>query len=161
MLVTSSGIVQPTGAVATQGVFDAALRAVPQDQCFVCGPDHPHGLRIRYSADPEGGATADWTPTPAWEGFRGIIHGGILATVLDEAMSKAVGATRCEALTVALRVRFRRHVVCGEPLRIRAWVVKRTKRLIATEATLTSSDGVECAHARASFLALPRRRVDG
>ena len=151
---------QPTGEAAIRDVFFAALRAVPQDRCVVCGPDHPHGLRIRYSSDPVEGATADWTPPPAWEGFQGNIHGGILATVLDEAMSKAVVATRCEALTVALRVRFRRRVVCGEPLRIRAWVVKRTKRLIAAEATLTAGDGVECAHARASFLALPRRQVD-
>jgi len=113
-------------------------------------------LQLRSSGRRDGGLDAH----PAWEGFQGIIHGGILATVLDEAMSKAVVATRCEALTVALRVRFRRRVVCGEPLRIRAWVVKRTKRLIAAEATLTAGDGVECAHARASFLALPRRQVD-
>jgi acyl-coenzyme A thioesterase PaaI-like protein len=150
---------RPADERVAQGISDAALRAVPQDQCVVCEPDHPHGLRIRYNTDPVGGATADWTPTPAWEGFRGMIHGGILATVLDEAMSKAVAATRCEALTGELRVRFRRHVVSGEPLRIRAWVVKRTKRLIGTEAALTASDGIERAHAWASFLALPRRRI--
>ena len=83
------------------------------------------------------------------------MHGGIISTVLDEAMSKAVAGMNYEALTGELRVRFRRHVGAGEDLRIRGWVVKKIKRLVKTEATLTSADGSERAHAWASFLALP------
>jgi len=130
------------------------LRAVPHSRCFVCGPDNPRGLQVRYTLGPDGATEAEWTPTASWEGFQGIIHGGIVATVLDEAMSKAVAATGCEALTGELRVRYRRHVSTGEPLRIRGWIVKRAKRLIATEATLMASDGSERAHAWASFLAI-------
>ncbi len=69
------------------------LRAEPQSGCVVCGQEHPRGLRIRYEAGSDGSINARWTPTADWEGFRGIVHGGIVATVLDEAMSKAlVGA---------------------------------------------------------------------
>jgi acyl-coenzyme A thioesterase PaaI-like protein len=100
--------------------------------------------------------TATWTPNPAWEGFRGIVHGGVVSTVLDEAMSKAVAATGSEALTAELRVRFRRHVTSGDVFLIRGWIVKRNRRLIGAEAALTAPDGTEHAHAWASFLTLPR-----
>lgn len=100
--------------------------------------------------------TATWTPKPEWEGFRGIVHGGIVSTVLDEAMSKAVAATGTEALTAQLRVRYRHHVTTGNVFQIRGWIVKRNRRLIETEATLTAPDGTEHAHAWASFLTLPQ-----
>jgi acyl-coenzyme A thioesterase PaaI-like protein len=135
-----------------------ALRAVRHNRCFVCGQDNAHGLWIQFTSDTVGAIVAEWTPTAAWEGFRGIIHGGIVATVLDEAMSKAVAATKCEALTGELRVRYRRSVSTGETLHVRGWIVKRAKRLITTEAALTAVDGSERAHAWASFLTLPRRQ---
>jgi acyl-coenzyme A thioesterase PaaI-like protein len=99
--------------------------------------------------------TATWMPNSAWEGFRGIVHGGVVSTVLDEAMSKAVAATGSEALTAKLRVRFRHRVASGDVFLIRGWIVKRNRRLIETEAALTAPDGTEHAHAWASFLMLP------
>jgi acyl-coenzyme A thioesterase PaaI-like protein len=135
------------------------LSAQSQDACIVCGPNHPHGLRIRYELAGDRSVAANWTPTPEWEGLRGVVHGGIISTVLDEAMAKAVAANECKALTGELRVRFRHQVQAGEKCQIKGWVVKRTKRLIETEATLTAADGSERAHAWAVFLALlkPRR----
>jgi acyl-coenzyme A thioesterase PaaI-like protein len=140
--------------LSPHGLSSRPLRAQTQPGCIVCGPDHPRGLRIRYELDSGGTVTAGWTPTSEWEGFRGIVHGGIVSTVLDEAMSKAVVASRCEALTGELRVRFRRPVEAGEELRIRGWIVERRKRLITAEATLTDSGGSERAHAWAAFLTL-------
>jgi acyl-coenzyme A thioesterase PaaI-like protein len=132
------------------------LQARSQSACFVCGQDNPRGLRIRYQRQDSGEMTATWIPNSAWEGFRGIVHGGVVSTVLDEAMSKAVAATGSQALTAELRVRFRRHVISGDALLIRGWIVKRNKRLIETEATLTTPDGAERAHAWARFLELPK-----
>jgi acyl-coenzyme A thioesterase PaaI-like protein len=103
--------------------------------------------------------TAMWTPSPAWEGFRGIVHGGVVSTVLDEAMSKAVAATGSEALTGELRVRFRRHVTSDDAFLIRGWIVRRNRRLIETEAALTATDGTEHAHAWGRFLTLPKAGV--
>ena len=131
------------------------LRAHSQSACIVCGQDNPHGLQIRFRRQDDGGITATWTPSSAWEGFRGIVHGGIVSTVLDEAMSKAVAATGTEALTAELRVRFRRHVDTASSFLIRGWIVSRNKRLMKTEAVLIAGDGTEHAHAWATFLALP------
>ena len=131
------------------------LRARTQNGCVVCGQENQYGLRIRYVPERDGAITAEWRPTENWEGFEGIVHGGIISTVLDEAMSKAVAAMNYEALTGELRVRFRHHVAAGENLRIRGWVVEKVKRLVKAEATLTAADGSERAHAWACFLALP------
>jgi acyl-coenzyme A thioesterase PaaI-like protein len=135
---------------------DAPLHARIQPACFVCGQDNGRGLRIRFECDGRGETTASWTPEPAFEGFEGIVHGGVVSTVLDEAMSKAVAASGAEALTAELRVRFRRHVATGESYRVRGWVVRRARRLIETEAFLTAADGTEHAHAWARFLVLPK-----
>lgn len=75
------------------------FHAVPHSRCFVCGRENARGLQTPYTLCPDGATEASWTPTASCEGFQGIIHGGIVATVLDEAMSKAVAATGCEALT--------------------------------------------------------------
>jgi len=130
------------------------LHARSQPDCFVCGQNNPHGLRIRFERRDNGETTASWTPDSVWEGFRGIVHGGVVSTVLDEAMSKAVAATGTEALTAELRVRFRRHVASGETFLIRGRVSSRNKRLIEAEAVLIATDGIEHAHAWATFLAL-------
>lgn len=86
------------------------------------------------------------------EGFQGIIHGGIVSTVLDEAMSKAVAAAAKPAFTCHLEVRLRRPVAPGEPLVVRAWVVKKRKRYVRVEAELRDRLSVERAHAWATFL---------
>ena len=132
-----------------------ALHARVQASCFVCGQENPHGLRIGFERQADGEMTATWAPERVWEGFRGIVHGGVVSTVLDEAMSKAVAATGTEALTVELRVRFRRHVTSGEPFLVRGWIVSRNRRMIKTEAVMAASDGTEHAHAWATFLPLP------
>ena len=131
------------------------LQALANPACVVCGTENPHGLQLRFDYLEDGVAGANWTPTPNWEGFKGIIHGGIVSTVLDEAMSQAVSAKGWPALTCELRVRLRHQVACGERLRVRGWVTSRQRRRILTEATLTAPDGKELAHAWATFLALP------
>lgn len=132
----------------------APPRAEIQSTCFVCGPTHPIGLRIKYELTGAGVINARWVPSRAWEGFRGIIHGGIVCTVLDEAMSKAVAALAGEALTAEMRVRFRRRIQPGHELAVRGWIVDRSKRRIRTEAVVTDADGEEFAHAWGTFLAL-------
>ena len=143
-----------TGAKAHDGRGSLGLRARTQNGCVVCGQDNPYGLRIHYVLGRDGIISAEWRPTEHWEGFEGIVHGGIISTVLDEAMSKAVAAMNYEALTGELRVRFRHRVAAGENLRIRGWVVEKAKRLVRAEAVLTAADGSERAHAWARFLAL-------
>lgn len=132
--------------------IEDVIGALPQSSCFACGPDNPHGLRLRFETVETGESLAEWTPDAFTEGFRGIVHGGVVCTVLDEAMSKAVAATGTPAFTAELRVRLRQHVVPGCQVRVRGWISNKAKRLIKSEASITDSEGTELAHAWASFL---------
>lgn len=131
-------------------------RARLNPACVVCGSTSPNGLHIGFHQQADT-ICADWTPSSDWESFQGTIHGGIISTVLDEAMSKAVIARDWEALTAELRVRFRGRVSPGERLHIRGWVVDKHRRKILTEATLTADSGEERAHAWATFLVPPAK----
>lgn len=98
--------------------------------------------------------TAEWIADADLEGFEGIVHGGIVSTVLDEAMAQVVSASGIRALTAEMRVRFRKQVSSGQPLQLQGWIERRDKRIIHTEAALTSADGIELAHAWGVFLEL-------
>ena len=127
--------------------------------CFVCGPENPRGLHLLFEKGDSGEMSVEWIPEPELEGYQGIVHGGIVSTVLDEAMAKVVDASGAEALTAELRVRFRQQVPSGYPLHVRGWIESRNKRVINTEAVLSiGAGGVELAHAWAVFLALKPER---
>jgi len=132
----------------------ARIGARSQSSCFACGPDNSRGLRLHFQRNEDGEMAAEWIPESELEGFLGIVHGGIVSTVLDEAMSKAVAGAGVKALTAELRVRFRQHVPSGKTICVRGWINSTNKRMTKTEAVLTLSDGTELAHAWATFLAL-------
>ncbi len=122
------------------------------DGCFACGAANPQGLHLSFEITPAGEARARWVAGAVWEGFEGILHGGIVSTMLDEAMAHAVVARQWKAFTCELRVRMRRSVSTGETIEIRGWIVERQKRRILAEASITGGDGTERAHAWATFL---------
>jgi acyl-coenzyme A thioesterase PaaI-like protein len=123
-----------------------------QRTCFACGQENPQGLGLRFHIEAQGVVTAEWVPDSRWEGFRGIIHGGIVSTVLDEAMSKAVASAGTPGLTCQLEVRLRHSVTPAERLRIRAWVTEKRKRRVRVEADIRDTADAEKAHATATFL---------
>ncbi len=131
---------------------------LPVVSCFACGPENPRGLHLLFEKGDSGEMSAELTPGPEMEGYLGIVHGGLVSTVLDEAMAKVVDASGAAALTAELRVRFRHHVSSGRTVRVRGWMTSHHKRVITTEAELTSADGVELAHAWAVFLALKEKK---
>lgn len=146
--------------MATPSLKDATTVSVQfQETCFVCGRDNPRGLQLEFRIDPDGAASSSWVPDIHWEGLRGIVHGGIIATLLDEAMAKAVSARGCKSMTAELRVRFHQYARMGEALQLKGWIVSQKRRLIETEATITACDGSERAHAWARFLSVTRHSV--
>lgn len=135
-------------------LYSVRTQAKPNRRCFACGRENPRGLQIQFSPDGAGHVVAKWKTSPDLESFHGVVHGGILSTVLDEAMAKAIVASGWPALTCDLQVRFHRHVAAGETLLIRGWIVEKRKRRIRAEATLCDLNGKERAHGWATFLSL-------
>jgi acyl-coenzyme A thioesterase PaaI-like protein len=146
---------------AGQVVGPAASRQIApvNSNCFVCGGHNLSGLHLTFE-DGSKGVEADWIPNDASESFQGTVHGGIITSVLDEAMSKAIMARGWQAFTVCLNVRFHRRTSPGECLRVRGWIVERRKRRILTEASLFTDNAMERAHAWATFL-IPGKPLDG
>lgn len=134
---------------------ETPLHPAGRSACFVCGDDNPAGMKLKFRVSAVGESEANWTPVPDWEGYPGLIHGGLISTVLDEAMSKAVASTKVRTLTAEMRVRYRRMVETGGQFVIRGWLVERGRRMIRAEASLLSASGEEHAHAWGSFIPAP------
>ena len=105
--------------------------------CFGCGNQNPIGLLLRFRELPDGGVWADFTPSRDHEGYLGVTHGGILSSILDEAMSWAITAEGGIAVTARMAVSFRRPARVGAPLRVTAEVTQRRSRLYDVTASLT------------------------
>ncbi len=127
--------------------------------CFVCGLRNPEGLKLDLLSDGRTvGTSLRFRPEHA--GFSGVVHGGLITTVLDEMMAWAIGVnTRSFAFAAELNVRFLRAVAPGTPLTARAELVEnRRGRLFLTRAELLNPEGEVAAEATGKFLPIPAER---
>jgi acyl-coenzyme A thioesterase PaaI-like protein len=119
--------------------------------CFGCGDENPIGLRLRFSSGIEG-VTARFVPAREHQGFDGVVHGGIICTVLDEAMAWATAAAGLWAMTGEMRTRFRRPLRAGEETTVHGSITSQRGRVIHTKAELRLGDGVVVADATGIFV---------
>jgi uncharacterized protein (TIGR00369 family) len=116
--------------------------------CFGCGCNNPIGLKLRFVK--EGDAVkAEFTPDKAHQGWPGLLHGGILGCLLDEAMSNAVYATGNICLTASITIRQRQPIKVETPLVIIARITRFSKRIIETEGQVCLKDGTVVAESTA------------
>ena len=104
--------------------------------CFVCGDLNQSGLKARFFYDGDR-AICEVKADVRFEGYRGIYHGGIIATLLDEVMIKAILAVDSYAVTAEMTVRYRAPVRIGDQLRFVGTVVRRKGRVFLTEGEAT------------------------
>ena len=119
--------------------------------CFVCGEKNDHGLKARFFWDGET-ATTETMAYARFEGYKGIYHGGVMATVLDEVMVKAVLASGFFAVTAEMTVRFLLPIHTGDKFVCKGRVVERKGRLFLTSAEAVGDGGQVFARAEAKFL---------
>lgn len=124
-----------------------------QDNCFVCGKENPEGLRLEFRFDEAAGTIETvWTPRPVHIGYEGIVHGGLVATLLDEALGKLTTLLGTPAVTAELTVRYLKPVPVGRPLRVTGRVSNGRGRLLAGEAEALLEDGTPAARATAKLV---------
>lgn len=127
--------------------------------CFVCGAQNPLGLRLRFRVNGDS-VEADWTPLPNHVGFRGVIHGGISATVLDEIMVWAASVPKKRFyFAVELTVRYSKPVVVGRPLLLVGRIAHDRGRVIETTGELRDADSKVYAKAMAKYMPVPAEQV--
>ncbi len=131
---------------------DDPLAAVRADHgCFGCGSENPIGLRLRFSSGIDG-VSARFVPSPEHQGFDGVVHGGIICTVLDEAMAWATAAAGLWAMTGEMRTRFRRPLRAGDNTSVHASITSQRGRVIYAAAELRLIGGGVVATATGTFL---------
>lgn len=120
-----------------------ALELPQSANCLVCGRHNPQGLRLRLHVVAYNGlVSTEFRPLPEHVGFEGIVHGGLLATVMDEAMTwAATWKIKRFCMCGEMTARFRHVVKPGEPLRVEASVELFRPKLVETVAKIFDFKG--------------------
>ncbi len=125
--------------------------------CFVCGLSNPFGLHLRFFEVEPGHVTAEVTLPDTYQGYPGVVHGGIVAAMLDEAAGRAhMGGDPPRFLyTARLEIRYRQNVPVGKLLRIEGIAGKSRARTAASSARICDEDGTLLASAEALLVNVP------
>jgi acyl-coenzyme A thioesterase PaaI-like protein len=128
-------------------------RARPDaNECFVCGPDNPLGLRLSFRMDGEV-CRAEFVPGPFHGGYDDMTHGGIIYSVLDDVMANWLFLQGTRAHTARCEIRYREPLAIGEKVLLEGRLQKRKGRLAMLQATARrASDLAIVAEAEGSFL---------
>ena len=116
--------------------------------CFVCGHDGSLGVRFHAS---DTGVKAHLHVREDWQGYAGIMHGGMIATLLDAAMTHCLFHHGIEGLTADLQIRYLDAVPCSGTIDISASLTGQRKRIYELSAELSVAGKVK-ARARARFM---------
>jgi len=108
--------------------------------CYACGDLNPIGLHLHFRME-DGWAVADFEAQPEHQGYPGYIHGGIVSTLLDEAMGWATYGNGVWALTGKLELRFRNIVPTNRPLVVRGRIERDRGRTLDLIAELRDESG--------------------
>jgi uncharacterized protein (TIGR00369 family) len=129
------------------------------DYCFGCGADNPIGLRLRFTVDADRRvAEALFTPRDEHQGYAGITHGGLIATLLDEAMLKLCWELGIPAVTARLETEIKKPAPVGEELLVRGRLVEDRGRVIKAEAEILDAAGEVVATGRSTAIVQGPRR---
>jgi uncharacterized protein (TIGR00369 family) len=121
--------------------------------CFVCGKNNPNGLRLSFEIDKEKQTLkTTFVASPTYQGWDGIVHGGILSTLLDEAMANLVYELGYHAVTASIEIRFKKPAPILEPLLVYGELTEVSKRLIRAKAHIAQEDGTILATGTSTFM---------
>lgn len=118
---------------------------------MVCGQSNPFGLGVKFNSEADGSVRATFLGHAALEGFEGCLHGGMIASLLDGAMTNCLFAHGCVAMTGELNICFREPVQIGEEMSVRAWIKNSSPPLHLLVAELKQGGRVKAA-ATAKFM---------
>ncbi|HBT46873.1 MAG TPA: thioesterase [Peptococcaceae bacterium] len=130
----------------------APERAVQRHLCFGCSPDNPLGLHLEFFAREDGCVGTRFTPGVFHQGYPGILHGGLVTTILDELMANHLARMGYWAVTARLEVRFRKPLPIGQELTFFSRLVKKRPPLFQLEAWAELPTGEVAAEARAEMM---------
>lgn len=124
---------------------------VKYTHCFVCGDKNQHGLKAKFFFDGEKAFT-ELTADESFEGYRGIYHGGVIASLLDEVMIKALLAQDMYVVTAEMTVKYLKPVLTGTRLTFTGKLIKQKGKLYFTEGSVADCEGTIYASATGKYI---------
>lgn len=130
--------------------------------CFVCGVFNVAGLRVRFYSVDETTCEARVVLTDHYQGYPGIAHGGIVATVLDEIMGRALlGSDQNRLLfTGTMQVKYRLHVPLDTEILFRGKIIKDRGRIAQAEGWAILPDGTVAVEATSTLIGVPQEQLE-
>jgi uncharacterized protein (TIGR00369 family) len=133
---------------------------LPKNYCFVCGPDNAEGMHLKFAYDKSRKSfVCRFRLDKRYTGPPGHCHGGIIATILDEAMGKVNKLRQVIALTSQMTVEYLRPVPLNKPLRVHSREVSVRGRRHANMGEILNQKGQVLARGRALFIAIDAQRM--
>ena len=111
--------------------------------CVVCSSSNERGLRLEFALLEEGSVETAFNCDKAFEGYANVLHGGVISSILDGAMTSCMFAHGCSAVTAELNVQFRHPVVAGQAATVRAWITRSAPPLYILKAEVLQDGQVK------------------
>ncbi len=141
-------------------ITDGSKASVPKNYCFGCGADNPDGMLLKFTYDKKSRRVTGRTRlAPRFAGPPGYAHGGIIATILDEAMAKLNKLHGVIAVTGHLAVDYLRPVPLGQSIRMEAREVRISGRRRFREAEIVASTGEVLARGQGIFITIDPQKM--
>lgn len=121
------------------------------DYCFACGKKNERGLRLNVETM-EGSSRASINFPRYMQGYNGIVHGGLVATVLDELAIYAGMSLGRQYATGEIKIRYKKPVRTGYEYIVEGKVIEDKDKVVTAESILRDSEHVIYAHARAKLI---------
>ena len=137
------------GAQSREGLLEVTRRA-HHAECVICGPGHPSGLRLQFRMRKPGQVYTFFSCSRVFQGYPAMLHGGITAAIIDDAMANCLFSLGVAGITGDLMVRYERPVRVGGSAEVRADFVRGCDPVYHVAAELWQ-DGVLCVRATARF----------
>ncbi len=129
-----------------------SIKLEDDSYCFACGKKNECGLKLSFNYS-EGKLTSEFTPLKMHQGYKDITHGGIITTVLDEAMIQAAIAEGIMPVTAEITIRLKKPLIVNEAAIVEAEIKKKGSRLIEAQARLLKkADNTVIAEASAKLI---------
>lgn len=131
--------------------------------CFVCGVENPNGLHMNFFLSGPGEVVAEYTVPGHFQGYPGMVHGGIIAAMLDEVAGRTHmhGEPQRFMVTAQLNIRYRKPVPIGQPLRLLGHAGEAHGRVAKATGEIYGPDGALLVEAQLVLVDIPDDILQG
>lgn len=128
--------------------------------CFGCSPDNPIGIHMEFYENRDE-IISFWHPQTQYQGWVDTMHGGILATIIDETAGWVVfRKLQTSGMTTKLELKYRKPVMTTEPqITVRGHIVEQRRNLVTIDVRIENSKGETCVEGRATYFAFDKAKA--